>query len=219
MLTNDLCVERKGIPDLYQSFASGRLYNQVNNMLKYYQYACLLIEFSPDKPFALQASSDIPSGLQINHIISRICLLTMAFPRLKILWSRSQHDTVSIFHILKAMYTRSGSIDIEKIKKVGSHGGYKKKDPDDEDGIEEGILSTDSRGVKSRKSNDTLNNMSTDILLALPGINQNNVSVVCNAIDTIADLCQLNEDQLTPLIGASNAKLLVTFLNQEMVVD
>lgn len=34
VLSPDICVERKGISDLFQSFASGRLYNQIENMLR-----------------------------------------------------------------------------------------------------------------------------------------------------------------------------------------
>lgn len=60
VLTPEICVERKGISDLFQSFASGRLYNQVESMSKYYKFPCLLIEFSPDKPF----------GFTVNQISS-----------------------------------------------------------------------------------------------------------------------------------------------------
>lgn len=49
-----ICVERKSIADLYQSFASGRLYNQVETMIRYYKIPVLLIEFSQDKSFSFQ---------------------------------------------------------------------------------------------------------------------------------------------------------------------
>lgn len=51
VLSPEICVERKGISDLHQSFASGRLYNQVESMSRHYKYPCLLIEFTPEKPF------------------------------------------------------------------------------------------------------------------------------------------------------------------------
>lgn len=53
VLSPEICVERKGISDLFQSFGSGRLYNQADSMGKNYKYPCLLIEFNPDKPFSL----------------------------------------------------------------------------------------------------------------------------------------------------------------------
>jgi ERCC4-type nuclease len=49
-----ICVERKSISDLFQSFASGRLYNQVETMIRYYKIPVLLIEFSQDKSFSFQ---------------------------------------------------------------------------------------------------------------------------------------------------------------------
>ena len=49
-----ICVERKSIADLFQSFASGRLYNQVETMIRYYKIPVLLIEFSQDKSFSFQ---------------------------------------------------------------------------------------------------------------------------------------------------------------------
>ncbi len=88
VLSSEICVERKGISDLFQSFASGRLYNQAEAMTKHYKYPCLLIEFSPDKPFSLVAPQEVPVEIQQGAITSRIALLAMSFPNLKILWSR-----------------------------------------------------------------------------------------------------------------------------------
>lgn len=49
-----ICVERKSIADLFSSFASGRLYHQVETMVRYYRIPVLLIEFSQDKSFSFQ---------------------------------------------------------------------------------------------------------------------------------------------------------------------
>lgn len=59
VLSPEICVERKGISDLFQSFASGRLYNQAESMSRYYKHPCLLIEFSPEKAFALMVSAPL----------------------------------------------------------------------------------------------------------------------------------------------------------------
>ncbi|KAL2327789.1 hypothetical protein Fmac_021216 [Flemingia macrophylla] len=50
-----ICVERKSIQDLFMSFMSGRLYHQVETMVRYYRIPVLLIEFSQDKSFSFQA--------------------------------------------------------------------------------------------------------------------------------------------------------------------
>ncbi|GJR11587.1 DNA repair endonuclease UVH1 [Tanacetum coccineum] len=54
ILSPTICVERKSIQDLFNSFASGRLYHQVEMMSRYYQIPVLLIEFSQDKSFSFQ---------------------------------------------------------------------------------------------------------------------------------------------------------------------
>lgn len=64
-----ICVERKSIQDLFMSFTSGRLYHQVETMVRYYRIPVLLIEFSQDKSFSFQVN--------LNHIF-RDCLLGRA---------------------------------------------------------------------------------------------------------------------------------------------
>lgn len=54
ILTPDICVERKSVSDLIGSLNNGRLYNQCVSMCRYYERPVLLIEFDPNKPFALQ---------------------------------------------------------------------------------------------------------------------------------------------------------------------
>lgn len=54
ILSPFICVERKSIQDLFMSFTSGRLYHQVETMVRYYRIPVLLIEFSQDKSFSFQ---------------------------------------------------------------------------------------------------------------------------------------------------------------------
>lgn len=58
ILSPTICVERKSIQDLFTSFASGRLYHQVEMMSRYYQIPVLLIEFSQDKSFSFQVNAN-----------------------------------------------------------------------------------------------------------------------------------------------------------------
>jgi len=39
--------------------------------------------------------------VQQHSLISKLCLLTLHFPRLRIIWSRSLHATADIFRALK----------------------------------------------------------------------------------------------------------------------
>jgi DNA excision repair protein ERCC-4 len=53
ILSPNIAVERKSIPDLVGSLGSGRLYSQAEAMCRYYSEAVLLIEFDETKPFSL----------------------------------------------------------------------------------------------------------------------------------------------------------------------
>ncbi|XP_024030660.1 DNA repair endonuclease UVH1 isoform X2 [Morus notabilis] len=111
-----ICVERKSIQDLFMSFTSGRLYHQVETMVRYYGIPVLLIEFSQDKSFSFQSASDIGDDVTPNNIISKLSLLALHFPRLRIIWSRSLHATAEIFAALK---TNQDEPDEEKAMRVG----------------------------------------------------------------------------------------------------
>lgn len=101
VLSPTMCVERKGLSDLQQSLLSGRLYNQAEAMCKHYDFAVLLIEFNAEKSFSLQSVSDLSEEISITNLLSKIILLTLHFPRLRLLWSRSLHSTLSLFSVLK----------------------------------------------------------------------------------------------------------------------
>ena len=100
ILSPELCVERKALPDLIASFASGRLHTQCTAMCRHYAIPILLIEFSGDKAFQLQGY-DLGSDISILATGSKIALLTLHFPRLRLVWSRSQRATAEIFEALK----------------------------------------------------------------------------------------------------------------------
>ncbi|KAK1882150.1 DNA repair endonuclease XPF [Dissostichus eleginoides] len=101
ILTPDTCVERKSVSDLIGSLQSGRLYTQCLSMTRYYKRPVLLIEFDPAKPFSLMARSDFRHEISANDISSKLTLLTLHFPRLRILWCPSPHATAELFEDLK----------------------------------------------------------------------------------------------------------------------
>ena len=83
VLTSDICVERKANSDLTSSLDSGRLYTQAVAMCKHYTTPVLLIEFDPDKAFALQSMADIGTEIRGNNLASKLVLLLLNFPKLR----------------------------------------------------------------------------------------------------------------------------------------
>ena len=104
ILSPEICVERKTIPDLRGSLQSGRLYQQAEAMCKHYPISILLIEFDGDRAFALQSATELGTEIQSGHIMSRLVLLCLHHPRLRLVWSRSLHATADMFRQLKANY-------------------------------------------------------------------------------------------------------------------
>lgn len=84
VLSPEIVIERKALPDLFSSLGSGRLYHQAEAMTKAYKTPVLLIEFDGDKAFALTGMSEVSdSGLDIRSPQARLVLLLLHFPKLR----------------------------------------------------------------------------------------------------------------------------------------
>ncbi len=98
LLTPDCAVERKAIPDLIQSLASGRLFSQTEALCKAYTLAVLLIEFDESRrAFSLLGLGDLRSEISGNDVLSKLVLLLIHFPKLRVIWSSSLQATANIF--------------------------------------------------------------------------------------------------------------------------
>ncbi|KAH8235738.1 hypothetical protein KR032_006560, partial [Drosophila birchii] len=103
ILTPDVCVERKSISDLIGSLNSGRLYNQCVQMQRHYAKPILLIEFDQNKPFHLQGKFMLSQQTTSTNadIVQKLQLLTLHFPKLRLIWSPSPYATAQLFEELK----------------------------------------------------------------------------------------------------------------------
>ncbi|XP_025794296.1 DNA repair endonuclease UVH1 isoform X3 [Panicum hallii] len=186
-----ICVERKSIADLFQSFASGRLYNQVEIMARYYKIPVLLIEFSQDKSFSFQSASEIGDDVSPTNIISKLSLLVLHFPRLRIVWSRSLHATAEIFVSLK---TNQDEPDEKKAIRVGVPS-------------EDGIVEDDVRA-------ENYNTSAIEFLRRLPGVTDSNYRAIMDGCNSLAELALLPVEELAGLVGSQKgARTLKEFLD------
>ncbi|GLT91150.1 hypothetical protein SLE2022_090520 [Rubroshorea leprosula] len=177
-----ICVERKSIQDLFMSFTSGRLYHQVETMVRYYRIPVLLIEFSQDKSFSFQSVSDIGDDVTPNNIISKLSLLVLHFPRLRIIWSRGLHATAEIFASLKA---NQDEPDEARAIRVGVPS-------------EEGIIENDVRA-------ENYNTSAVEFLRRLPGVTDSNYRAMMDGCKSLAELALLPVDRLAELMGGRKA--------------
>ncbi|MEN2496021.1 MAG: DNA repair endonuclease XPF, variant 2 [Marteilia pararefringens] len=98
ILTDEVCIERKTIPDLIGSINSGRLYNQCVAISHFYKSPILLIE--------MQSENNPRLGINCNKqdrrlITNHLVLIAMHFNEINIIWSPSYYFTVDIFSSLK----------------------------------------------------------------------------------------------------------------------
>lgn len=54
-----------------------------------------------------QPVSELGDEIRPNSLISKLALLTLHFPRLRLLWCRSPHVTAEMFDLLKVLSTRT----------------------------------------------------------------------------------------------------------------
>uniref|UniRef100_A0A8C8A595 DNA repair endonuclease XPF n=1 Tax=Otus sunia TaxID=257818 RepID=A0A8C8A595_9STRI len=186
ILTPDICVERKSISDLIGSLNNGRLYAQCISMSRYYKRPILLIEFDPNKPFSLIPRGSLHQEISSNDVTSKLTLLTLHFPKLRILWCPSPHATAELFEELKQNHPQ----------------------PDAETAM---AVTADSEILPE---SDKYNPGPQDFLLKMPGINAKNCRALMNHVKSIAELATLSKDELSKILGnAANATQLFDFIH------
>lgn len=126
---------------------------------------------------------DGPSSAPIT-IQSKLVLLTLTFPRLRIIWSSSPYATADIFADLKAnMPEPSPSTAIA----VGAS-----DDPDAGKGV---------------------NQAAEDLLRTIPGVTAKNVKFIAGKVGSVRGLCELKREEVEELFGKEPGKKCWEFLH------
>ncbi|XP_065217330.1 DNA repair endonuclease XPF isoform X2 [Planococcus citri] len=188
ILSPDMCVERKSINDLIGSLNSGRLYQQALAMTRYYAKPMLLIEFDQNKPFDLQGRYYLSKDLQSTDITSKLQLLTLHFPKLKIVWSPSPYATAQLFHEIKEGRSEPNAADASAV------------------GSSEANLDEDKYNVAIK-----------DLVGKLPGVTSQNIFAILNKVENLEELLSFTQVQLKDLLqNSANATQLFNALHQDM---
>ncbi|GJE89027.1 DNA repair protein [Phanerochaete sordida] len=204
VLTPDMCVERKSIPDLVSSFNSGRLYTQCEMMSAHYKHPILLIEWEENKSFSLEAVQEIKSyakssnkyqkkkpnamettAMSTYNIQAKLVLLTLTFPRVRIIWSSSPYATTAMFSDLKA---HNFEPDAAKAIAVGA----------EEDG--EGGPGT--------------NHVAEELLRTLPGVSAQGVRHIMNKVGSVREFCELSRKEMQEILGVEPGKTCYEFVHR-----
>ncbi|XP_017772571.1 PREDICTED: DNA repair endonuclease XPF isoform X1 [Nicrophorus vespilloides] len=175
ILTKDICVERKSLSDLVGSLNSGRLYTQCTQMSRYYTRPMLLIEFDQNKQFSWQSNYMISSDENSFEIQQKLLLLTLHFPKLKIIWSPSPYASAQLFEELKEGKDQP---DIEYANAIGSE--------QDVDVIE-------------TKYNTSI----YDFVQKLPGITSKNIDIFLRRYKNMSEASKATKEELKDVLGNS----------------
>ncbi|CAK7216950.1 DNA repair protein RAD16 [Sporothrix bragantina] len=202
VLSDHICVERKSISDLISSFRDGRLYTQCETMFQHYRDPMLLIEFDMNKSFTLEpfadlassnnsGSSTIPNPQNANDLQSKIVLLTLAFPRLRILWASSPYETAEIFERLKAQ----------------------EAEPDPVAAVRAGL------DPNARADDQPFNLEPQEMLSAVPGVTPVNLRNLVMETESIAAIAAMDAPALEPIVGKESARQISEFFKKDIIEE
>lgn len=211
IISPEMCVERKSISDLIQSFNSGRLYQQCEMMTAHYKQPILLIEFDQKKSFSLDTYKDTRGGgsgvtkaPSDTDLQAKLVLLTLSFPKLRLIWSSSPHATAEIFREIKSGHpepdtTTASLIGLDEYAKADKAGGNLE--------LVEG-------------SNSTNRILAEEMIRNLPGMNLTNSNKILRTkkkkVNNLKELCGLSEREMKNLIGPESGSKLYKFVNEEI---
>lgn len=198
ILSPNICVERKSISDLISSFKDGRLYSQAEAMFQHYKNAMLLIEFDQNKSFTLEPFADLsghmssiaPSNLS-SDLQSKLVLLTLAFPKLRIIWSSSPYQTAEIFEVLKSQ----------------------EEEPDPVAAVRAGL-------DKDAKAEDqAFNQEPQDMLAIVPGVTPQNMSTLVMKTESIREVANMEAQELEVLVGKTAGRQIFGFFKRNVMEE
>lgn len=196
ILSPEICIERKSIKDLIASFKNGRLYAQAETMLQYYKSPMLLIEFDENKSFTLEPFADLSGSLSsvssanaTSDLQSKLVLLTLAFPRLRIIWSSSPYQTAEIFESLKTQ----------------------QEEPDPIAAVRTGL------DGNMRAEDQAFSREPQDMLRVVPGVTAKNLKNLVLDAGNMRDLSNMSENELEPVVGKEAGRQIWRFFNKSVV--
>ncbi|KAK7426809.1 DNA repair protein RAD16 [Neonectria magnoliae] len=198
ILSPNICVERKSISDLISSFKDGRLFTQAETMFQHYKSAMLLIEFDQNKSFTLEPFADLSGSVSSvaptnvsSDLQSKLVLLTLAFPKLRIIWSSSPYQTAEIFESLKAQ----------------------EEEPDPIAAVKAGLDKDTKVGEQA------FNQEPQDMLAIVPGVTPQNIKTLAFETESIREVANMEVKELEPLVGKTAGTQIHGFFNRNVMEE
>ena len=120
-----------------------------------------------------------------HNVQSKLVLLTLTFPRVRIIWSSSPFATADIFADLKL---NNSEPDPAKAITIGAE-----EDPDAGAGV---------------------NTAAEELLRALPGISAKNIKHVMGRVNSVREFCELKIEEVQGILGVEPGKACWEFIHR-----
>ncbi|KAM3462578.1 hypothetical protein MY5147_007068 [Beauveria neobassiana] len=196
VLSPTICVERKSISDLVSSFKDGRLFTQAETMFQHYRNPMLLIEFDQNKSFTLEPFADLSGSMNSvsatnvsSDLQSKLVLLTLAFPKLRIIWSSSPYQTAEIFESLKTQ----------------------EAEPDPIAAVRAGL------DKDARAEDQVFNQEPQDMLAVVPGVTPQNIKNIIIKTENVKEVANMTPEELAPLVGKAAGRAIHAFFDRNVM--
>lgn len=198
ILSPTICVERKSISDLISSFKDGRLFSQAETMFQHYKNPMLLIEFDQNKSFTLEPFADLSGSMSSvsasnvsSDLQSKLVLLTLAFPKLRIIWSSSPYQTAEIFESLKTQ----------------------EDEPDPIAAVNAGL------DKDMRAEDQVFNQEPQEMLAVVPGVTPKNIKSIVLETENLKEVANMTQEELAPLVGKTAGRSIHGFFNRNVMEE
>ncbi|KIR71477.1 DNA excision repair protein ERCC-4 [Cryptococcus deuterogattii CA1014] len=178
---------------------SPKIHTQCEAMTSHYETCVLLIEFDEDK-FGMRTKEDArreaagrandpdETWRDTFYLQSKLALLALHFPRLRIIWSSSPHESVKILSDLKLNHDEPD--EITATLKGSSEG---------EQGMRSGIE----------------NAAAVEMLRSIPGVSGRNLKFVMSKVESIKELVSMSRGQLKEILGEEGGEKAWEFLHHD----
>jgi DNA excision repair protein ERCC-4 len=156
-------------------------------------------QFDGEKNLSLYNGQTVPSDIPPHHVASKLIMLTLHFPTLRLLWSKDTDTTVKLIAALKAKHAEPDPTAAAAVVADGESEG--------------GALVRSSSASSALSSGEARDLTLQDFLLKLPGISSSNIRRVLARVACLADLANFSVEELEDVLGPASGKRLHAFLH------
>lgn len=168
-------------------------------------------------PLALQPFADLSHSTSTaanpSDVQSKLVLLTLAFPALKIIWSSSPYQTATIFGELKKSAPEPDPIKAVQIglqQAAGDEGGG------GGGGGVGGTTTTTMATDPALAAAHTFSQVPQDMLRAVPGVSEKVARALVLEVGSLLELANMSEEDISELVGKEAGRQIWRFFNRNL---